>query len=77
MSSGSKPGILASGLKLAQEKLSELPEGARGALIAQATTQGVRIGVATRVGDSWTIVGDFEQDWKGKPEGSLTVVKQW
>jgi hypothetical protein len=72
-----KPGILASGLRQAQETLAELPPGARGALIAQATTKGVRMGVAMRVADSWTIVGDFEQPWEGKPEGKVTVVKQW
>jgi hypothetical protein len=35
------------------------------------------MGVAMRVADSWTIVGDFEQPWEGKPEGKVTVVKQW
>lgn len=69
--------ILQTGLKLAQEAVEKLPPGTRGALLVQATTTGVQMGIAAKVGNGWTIVGDFDQPWEGKPEGRVRVVKQW
>lgn len=71
--------IIAAGLKAINQELAQLPEGKKGAFVTVADARGLRVGVATRLGDgSWKLSAEVEQRWaKQHPDAKLTVTKTW
>lgn len=54
-----------------------VPEGKNGALVAVATTQGIKVAVAARVGNGWEVVGVLEKPHDGPLAGAAQVTKVW
>ena len=54
-----------------------VPADKNGALVAVATTQGIKVAVAARVGNGWEIVGVLEKPHDGPLEGAAMVTKTW
>lgn len=71
--------LIASGLKAIDQELAHLPQGTKGAFVTVADARGLRVGVATRLGDgSWKVSAEVEQRWaKQHPDAKLTVTKTW
>ncbi len=71
--------LVASGLRALDAQLAELPSGTKGAFVTVADARGLRVGVATRLGDgSWKVSAEAEQRWaKQYPDAKITVTKAW
>lgn len=54
-----------------------VPEGKNGALVAVATTQGIKVAVAARVGNGWEVMGVLEKPHDGPLEGAAQIVRAW
>lgn len=71
--------IIAAGLKAIEQELAQLPTGVNGAFVTVADARGLRVGVATRLGDgSWRLAAEVEQRWaRQHPDARITVSKTW
>lgn len=54
-----------------------VPEGKHGALVAVATTAGIKVAVAARVGNGWEVMGVLDKPHDGPLNGAAQVVKSW
>lgn len=64
--------------KVLDEKIAALPDGAHGAVIAHADTQGnATLSVVGKKGDHWTFVGEVDHSPKGKFSGQAEVRYTW
>lgn len=54
-----------------------VPEGKNGALVAVATTQGIKVAVAARGSNGWEVVGVLEKLHDGPLTGAAMVTKAW
>ena len=54
-----------------------VPEGQNGALVAVATTQGIKVAVAARFGGGWEVVGVLEKPHDGPLTGAAQVIRTW
>lgn len=59
------------------ELVKAVPEGQNGALVAVATTQGIKVAVAARLPSGWEVMGVLEKPHDGPLEGSAMLVKAW
>lgn len=55
----------------------QVPEGKRGALVAVATTAGVRVAVAAKIGDHWQVMGTLDKPHDGPLSGAAAVTATW
>ena len=56
--------LLADGQRLIQEQFAAVPEHKRGALVAIADLDGVKLGVAARFGDDWKLAAKQTQQFR-------------
>ena len=54
-----------------------VPEDKSGALVAVATTAGIKVAVAVRLGGGWDVIGVLEKPHDGPLTGAAQVIKQW
>ncbi len=55
-----------------------VPPDKTGALVLVAGAHGVRFGVASKIGDHWTVAGDFGSDLKGQHvTGQVLLGASW
>ena len=54
-----------------------VPEGKNGALVAVATTAGIKVAVAARMGNGWEVVGVLEKLHDGPLNGAAQVTRTW
>lgn len=59
------------------EKLSQIPTGAKGVLLGYANGEEAGAVVAIRLGRGWDLIAEVERDWDGDFEGELMVRKTW
>lgn len=59
------------------EVLAAVPKGKRGALVAVATTEGVKVAVAARLPEGWQVMGVLEKPFEGALTGTAMVTKSW
>ena len=71
--------LVASGIRAINQELINLPPDTKGAFVTVADARGMRVGVATRMGDgSWKVSAEVEQRWaKQLPDAKLMVTKTW
>lgn len=71
--------LIAAGLKAVDEALAQLPPDTKGAFVTVADARGLRVGVATRMGDgSWKLSAEVEKAWtRGRPGAQIAVTKTW
>lgn len=69
--------LLADGQRLIQEQFAAVPEHKRGALVAIADLDGVKLGVAARFGDDWKLAAEFERTWAKDMTARIAVVHTW
>jgi hypothetical protein len=71
--------IVAAGLKALDQELAQLPDGVNGAFVTVADARGMRVGLATRMGDgSWKLSAELEQRWARQyPDAKIRVTKTW
>lgn len=71
------PGIRASIQQAVADVLVAVPDGKRGALVGVVTEDGVKVAVAARLGDVWTVVGMLDKPHDGPVTGSAQVTAAW
>lgn len=54
-----------------------VPADKHGALVAVATTAGIKVAVAVRMGHGWEVMGVLDKPHDGPLNGAAQVVKQW
>ena len=59
------------------DALATVPAGKRGALLASATTEGVRLIIAHRTRSQWEIGAWVATGWKGPATAGVAVRKTW
>ena len=55
----------------------QIPDGKRGALVAVATTAGVKVAVAAKLGDHWQVVGTLDKPHDGPLIGAAAITASW
>jgi len=75
-----EPGIISSSIERAvNDALKAVPPEKKGALLAVATTEGVRAVVAAKLDDDgdWKMAGWVGKDWTGPVSGGIAVMGSW
>ena len=74
----STPTLLAQAQQKLAESLAQLPEGKRWALVAVATTEGIKAAIVARVNQDWQIEAFAQKPWTGGAiEAGATLLYSW
>ncbi len=59
---------------------TNIPEGSKGALVAVADGQGLKIAIASKVGPDgtpWTVQAYVAHEWSGANRVGVTIMRTW
>jgi hypothetical protein len=65
---------------LALASTSNIPDGHKGALVAVADGQGLKIAVASKVGPDgspWVVQAYVDHEWSGANRAGVTIMRTW